>query len=74
MTTKKNKSANKNADADKKTVNVKFDAETKSKLEALAFLRGEKLQALCENIIKECLDANADAIASAEKLRKNFKK
>lgn len=59
---------------DKKTVNVKFDAETKSKLEALAFLRGEKLQALCENIIKECLDANADAIASAEKLKKQFKK
>lgn len=57
-----------------KTVNMKFDAETKSKLETLAYLRAEKLQTLCENIIKECLKANADTIADAEKLRNQFNK
>lgn len=73
MVARKNKTA-KNNDADKlKTVNLKFDAETKSQLETLAFLNGMKLQALCEYIIKECLDANAEKIGNAEKEKNGFK-
>ena len=72
MVARKNKTA-KNNDADKlKTVNLKFDAETKSKLETLAFLNSMKLQTLCEYIIKECLDANANEIAKYEKGRNEF--
>lgn len=72
MVARKNKTE-KNNDADKlKTVNLKFDAETKSKLETLAYLSNMKLQELCEYIIKECLDANAEKIAKSEKDRNEF--
>ena len=72
MVARKNKTA-KNNDADKlKTVNLKFDVETKSKLETLAYLSNMKLQELCEYIIKECLDANAEKIAKSEKDRNEF--
>lgn len=50
-------------------VNIKLDAETKSKLETLAFIRRLTLQDLCKNAINELLEANAKKIADAEKLR-----
>lgn len=74
MVARKNKTA-KNNDADKlKTVNLKFDAETKQKLETLAFIKDMKLQTLCETIIKAEIDANADAISKVEKAKADAKK
>lgn len=52
-----------------KTVNLKFDNETKSKLETLAYIKRCSIQDLCLNILKKELDANADKIATVENLR-----
>lgn len=56
-----------------KVINVKLDAETKSKFETLAYLQGVKLQDLCLQLINTAINDNADAIADAEKLRAKFK-
>ena len=55
--------------AKEKVINVKLDAETKSKFETLAFLRRLTLQDLCKELIKETIEANSDKIAEAENLR-----
>ena len=52
-----------------KTVNVKLDAETKSKIETLAFIKRTSLQDLCVDLINQTIKDNADKIANAEKLR-----
>lgn len=52
-----------------KVINIKLDAETKSKIETLAFIRRCKLQDLCKELIDNCIKENADKIATAEKLR-----
>ena len=57
-----------------KVINVKVDDETKSKLETLAYLQGISLQNLCEQLIKDAIIDNADAIADAEQIRAKFKK
>ena len=57
-----------------KVINVKLDAETKSKFDTLAYLNDVTLQELCLKLIKESIIANADAIADAEQIRANFKK
>lgn len=59
---------------DTKTINVKVDLDTKSKLDTLAYLQDVTLQDLCINAIDEYVDKNADAIAEAEALRNKFKK
>lgn len=61
-------------DGDVKTINVKVDVETKSKIDTLAYLQDTNLQELCITAIKEYVDKNADAIAEAEALRNKFKK
>lgn len=55
--------------AKEKVINIKLDAESKSKIETLAFLRRLTLQDLCKELIKETIEANADKIAEAENLR-----
>lgn len=50
-------------------VNIKLDAETKSKLETLAYIRRMTLQELCKNAIDNLLKENSKRIAEAEKLR-----
>lgn len=57
-----------------KVINVKVDDETKSKLETLAYLKGMKLQSLCEQLIQDAIIDNADVIADAEQIRAKFKK
>jgi len=57
-----------------KTINVKLDSETKSKIETLAYLQGVKLQDLCTELITDAINKNADVIADAEKLRAKVKK
>ena len=57
-----------------KVINVKLDAETKSKFDTLAYLNDVTLQELCLKLIKESIINNADAIANAEQIRANFKK
>lgn len=57
-----------------KVINVKLDADTKSKFETLAYLQDVTLQELCIKLINTAIVDNADAIAKAEELRKNFKK
>lgn len=57
-----------------KVINVKLDAETKSKFETLAYLQDVSLQDLCLQLIQESIIANADVIADAEQLRAKFKK
>ena len=52
-----------------KTVNIKLDNETKSKLETLAYLKRCSIQDLCVAIIKKELDANNDKIAQIENMR-----
>lgn len=52
-----------------KNVNIKLDMDTKSKLETLAYIKRCTIQEICLDIIKRELDANADKIADAEKLR-----
>lgn len=51
------------------TVNLKFDAETKKDIDALAFIKDCSRQQLCEDLIKEGLKPYADKIADAKKLR-----
>lgn len=50
-------------------VNIKLDAETKSKLETLAYIRRLTLQELCKNAIDDIITQNSKRIAEAEKLR-----
>lgn len=50
-------------------VNIKLDAETKSKLETLAYIRRMTLQELCKNAIDDIITQNSKRIAEAEKLR-----
>ena len=50
-------------------INVKLDAETKSKLETLAFIKGESLQDLSKELLIKGLEPYADKIAEVEKLR-----
>lgn len=50
-------------------INVKLDAETKSKLETLAFIKSKSLQDLSKELILNGLEPYADKIAEAEKLR-----
>ena len=57
-----------------KVINVKLDAETKSKFETLAYLQDVSLQDLCLQLIQDSIKANADIISDAEKLRAKFKK
>lgn len=57
-----------------KTINLKIDAETKSKFETLAYLENMKLQDLTMQLIKDAINKNANAIAEVEKVRSNFKK
>lgn len=52
-----------------KVINIKLDAETKSKIESLAYLKRKSIQDLCKELIDDCIEANADKIAEAEKLR-----
>ena len=59
---------------DTKTINVKLDLDTKSKVDTLAYLQDVNLQELCTTAIKEYVDKYADAIADAEKLRSKFKR
>ena len=59
---------------DTKTINVKVDLDTKSKLDTLAYLQDVTLQDLCITAINEYVDKNADAIAEAEALKNKFKK
>lgn len=56
-----------------KVINVKLDAETKSKFETLAYLQDMSLQDLTLQLIKDSIDANAGVIADAEQLRAKFK-
>ena len=63
-----------NKDNPKKVINVKIDADTKSKLDTLAYLQDVKLQDLCIGLINDALSNNADAIAEVEKARAKFKK
>jgi len=53
----------------KRAINVKLDDETKSKIEILAFIRNQKLQDLCEDLIKEAIKENADKIEAIEKIK-----
>ncbi len=48
---------------------MKLDDETKSKIEILAFIRNQKLQDLCEDLIKEAIKENADKIEAIEKIK-----
>lgn len=50
-------------------INVKLDAENKSKFETLAFIRRCSLQKLCIDLIMDALEENADKIAEIEKQR-----
>ena len=50
-------------------INVKLDADTKSKLETLAFIRKSTIQDVCEDLIKEAIKSNANKIEQVEKLR-----
>ena len=59
---------------ERKTVNVKLDIETKSKLETLAYIEGASEQDLGAIAIKEYLDKYADVIAEVEKAKAKFKK
>ena len=52
-----------------KVINVKLDAETKSKFETLAFIKRTTLQDLCIDLINESIKANADIIADVESTR-----
>lgn len=52
-----------------KVINVKLDAETKSKFETLAFIKNCKLQDLCTELIKAAIKENADKIDAVEKLK-----
>lgn len=63
-----------NKDNTKKVINVKIDADTKSKLDTLAYLQDVKLQDLCIGLINDAISNNADAIAEVEKARAKFKK
>lgn len=63
-----------NKDNPKKVINVKIDADTKSKLDTLAYLQDVKLQDLCIGLINDAISNNADAIAEVEKARAKFKK
>ena len=56
-----------------KVINVKLDAETKSKFETLAYLQDMSLQDLTLQLIKDSIDANGGVIADAEQLRAKFK-
>ena len=64
MTNKKNE----------KTINVKLDADTKSKFETLAYLKDASLQDLTLQLIKNAISDNAEVIAEVEKVRSKFKK
>lgn len=57
-----------------KTINLKIDAETKSKFETLAYLQDMKLQDLMMHLINNAINENAEIIAEAEKLKNKFKK
>lgn len=57
-----------------KTINLKIDAETKSKFETLAYLQDASLQDLILQLINNTINENAEIIADAEKLRAKFKK
>lgn len=62
------------ANEDTKTINVKVDLDTKSKIDTLAYLQDVSLQDLCIIAINEYINKNADAIAEAEALKNKFKK
>ena len=62
------KKSTKKAD-EKKVINIKLDADTKSKLETLAFIRKQTIQELCESIFIKEIEAFADKIEQVEKLR-----
>ena len=62
------------ANEDTKTINVKVDLDTKSKIDTLAYLQDVSLQDLCIIAINEYINKNADAIAEAEALKKKKKK
>lgn len=67
------KKSTKKAD-EKKVINIKLDADTKSKLETLAYLQDMKLQELCIGLITDVINENAEAIAEVEKTKAKFKK
>lgn len=52
-----------------KVINIKLDAETKSRLETLAYIKRQSIQDLCLNLILDTVTANKDVIEKAEKLR-----
>ena len=52
-----------------KVINVKLDADTKSKFETLAFIKRTTLQDLCIELINDTIKANADIIAEVESKR-----
>ena len=58
----------------RKTINLKLDAETKNKFETLAYLKGVKMQDLILQYIQKDIKENADAIAKIEKVRYEYKK
>lgn len=57
----------------RKTINLKLDAETKSKIETLAYLDSVSLQDLILQLINKEIDKNVDIIAEAEKLKEKKK-
>lgn len=71
MTKKKSKDAT----GKPKVINVKVDAETKDKLDTLAYIKGGiSLQELCIALINKEVESNADAIADVEKARAKYNK
>lgn len=60
---------NKNNKSELKTVNVKFDVETKSRLETLAFIKRTTIQDLCADIICNELKKHDKIIAELESKR-----
>lgn len=54
-------------------VNMKFDNETKMKLEALKYLTGESLNRLCEIAVIEYLDKHSKEIDTVMKAKQQVK-
>lgn len=70
MTKEKSKDA-----TGKKVINVKVDAETKDKLDTLAYIKGGiSLQELCIALINKEVEDNAKAIEDVEKARAKYSK
>lgn len=54
-----------------KTVNIKLDLETKSKLKTLAFINDSSIQDLCKKAIIKLVNDNAEHIAKVESVKKS---